>query len=86
MILDLDRYRRAIKPICKSFVEREPDADQNALISRIALGTNCPITAVAYFMAELYGLSPELIRRISVLRQFYGITTVKGLESLKETC
>lgn len=78
MTLDLNRYRRAIKPICEAFVTREPDEDQNSLISRIALGTNCPITAVSYYMAELYGMTPELVRKIAFLKQFYNIIEVRG--------
>lgn len=80
MTIDLNRYRRNIKPIIEAFVTREPTADKNELIGRIALATTCPIIAVCYYMSELYGMSPELKAFIGRLVDFYKVDTILGEE------
>lgn len=78
MIVDLNKYRWAIKPICRSFVEREPTASKEDLCARISLATNCHLVAVVHYMAELYGMTPELESFLGRLTSFYKIDSVIG--------
>lgn len=78
MIVDLNRYRWAIKPICKSWAEREPNADKNDLCARISLATNCHLIAVVHYMCELYGDTPELDSYLERLVAFYKIDGIIG--------
>ena len=78
MIVDLNKYRWAIKPICRSYAEREPDAPKDDLCARIALATNCHLIAVVHYMSELYGMTPELEGFLGRLIAFYKIDGIVG--------
>ena len=76
MKIDLDRYRRVIKPIVKNFVNKNPTKDKDVIIGEVAIYTNCHIVAVAYFMAELFGMSEELQETTNNLEKFYRFPEV----------
>ena len=71
MILDLDRYRRVIKPLVKLHIQRNSEVDKGKELTTIAQSTECHILAVAYFMEELFGKTEELTAKIESLQKFY---------------
>ena len=85
MTLDLNRYRHVIKPIVKLTIERDPGLDKPETLQLIAQATNCHIVAVGHYMAELYGMTPELQRKIAMLVSFYHIDSIINQEAFSET-
>jgi hypothetical protein len=71
MILDLNKYRRVIKPLVESYITRTPDADKCEDLTLIAQSTGCHILAVGYYMGELFGFSEELKAKIGRLQTYY---------------
>lgn len=83
MTIDLDRYRRTIKPIVKLFVERQVSKKSKSEIAgAISLATECPIIAVCYYMAELYGMDLELNTLLNALIAFYHVDEVVNQEEI----
>jgi len=80
MILDLNRYRKTIKPLVKLHIARNPDSDLNMNLSMIAQSTSCHILAVSYYLGELFGFSEELESKIVRLQTFYHYVTVTNKE------
>lgn len=84
MIVDLARCRRIVKPTCKAMGDREREINPADLCGRAALATSCHIVAVAYYMAELYGMTPRLQAFIDLHVDFYHITEVQNQEAFYE--
>lgn len=78
MKYDLDLYRRTIIPIIVGWCQFRPDETPISQIGAIAIGTECPIVAVAYFVEEVFGTSEELKAYIEILEKFYKVTEIKG--------
>ncbi len=78
MTIDLNRYRRAIKPICKTWADREHKVPKHELCGSIAIATNCPIIAIGYYMSELYGMTEELQSFLTRLIAFYQVDDIVG--------
>jgi hypothetical protein len=76
--IDLDSYRRVIKPLVELHVKRNPEQDLNNTLSVIAQTTTCHIVAVGYFLAELYGMNPNLRSKLDMLEKFYSYPEVKN--------
>lgn len=84
MTIDLNLYRRVIKPIVKNFVNKNPTKDKDVIIGEVAIYTNCHIVAVAYFMAELFGMSEELQETTDKLEKFYRYPEVINKEPFND--
>jgi hypothetical protein len=78
MTIDLSRYRRAVKPDLKGYIDRNPGRDPFDLISIYSPTSSCHIIAVSYYYAELYGMTPELNAFISRQMHYYHVTRVDG--------
>ena len=80
MVLDLNNYRRAVKPAVALFMENHKDKPLKQLIGSMAIAYSCHIVAVCYFVAELKGgLPEELEDTLKNLCKFYDITEVTGI-------
>lgn len=85
MTIDLSRYRHSIKPIVEAFVDRDEGKEpMHELCGRIAIATNCPIIAVGHYMAELYGMTPELRGFLDRLITFYKVDSITNQEAYHE--
>lgn len=81
MTIDLERYRRVIKPLIKLYVERQTrTVTKSQVCGPLAIATNCPIIAVAHFVGELYGFDAELTGYIDRLVAFYKVDAVINQE------
>ena len=76
MKLDLNTYRHSIKPTVKHYMESKPNEDKCYHLTIIAQATHCHIIIIGYFVAELYGMSPELRDRLDFLEKYYDYPTV----------
>lgn len=76
MIIDLNRYRRNIKPLVQYYVERNPDINKSDALTVVAGMTDCHIVAVGYYMAELFGMTEELRNSLDRLEKFYNYPIV----------
>lgn len=73
MVLNVNRYRGAKAALVRFFHSmREPDIQRR--ISLIAITTHTPIIAVAVFVGEDIGFTPELNLMIERLVNDYKIT------------
>ena len=84
MTLDLDLYRRAVKPIVKVYMDRHKGENQSKLIGDLASDTYCHIIAIAHFVGELYGMDPETQRILDVAIAFYKCDVINTLDTTKE--
>ncbi len=84
MIIDLNVYRRSILPQVKLWCDAK-EGNPKDHIADISLATSCPIVAVAYYVSELYGTTPELEEYIKKLVDFYHIDDIVGIEALDNT-
>ncbi len=80
MIIDLNRYRRVIKPLVKLYFDRNPDKDKNIAITEISNTTTCHIVAVGYYTAELYGMTEYLRSKLDMLEEFYRFPEIRNIE------
>lgn len=79
MTIDLDKYRNQI-PFIKYLMDKaKPEERLTRTLSEIAPAIHCPIIAVAYYVAEIYGMSPETQLVIDKLKTYYRVTEVKGV-------
>lgn len=80
MIIDLNAYRRTIRPIVEYRIHWRPQEDFNYTISDIAQAHDCHLVAVAYYYAEIRGMTPELQAMIDRISQYYHVTGVINSE------
>lgn len=79
MILDINRYRLSIPFITYLMDRSEPQDRFGATMSIAAIACHCHIVAVAYFTAEIYGMSNETQLLIQSLMKYYRIKGVIGV-------
>lgn len=78
MTYDLNAYRHTVKPQIKSWCNYKSQEDPHSMIGALAVATDCPIVAICYFVAELYGMTNELQTKIQRLEHFYKVDAVLG--------
>lgn len=74
MRIDLDKYS-----INKEFIQRwylESGEPTGYAVAMMAQATLVPCIVVAYYIGEVSGWTPELLRHIEVLKTFYGYTEI----------
>ena len=80
MKIDLNRYRKIIKPLVELYLKRNPEQKLHPTLSILAQTTNCHIIAVGYYIAELRGMEPELKSILDMLEQFYQLPEIENFE------
>lgn len=84
MTVDLNLYRRTIKPLIKIYMDRHIGENVSKCLGDIASDTYCPIIAVACFAAEIYGMNPDFQRVLDSALTFYGATVINRLDLVIE--
>ena len=69
--MQIDKYRHNILPIVIKWRKDRPHEDFITACGYIALSTNCPIIAIAYFIGETEGFTNDLNKYIKRLEDFY---------------
>ena len=80
MILDLNRYRRVIKPLVKLHLARNEDKNICNELTIIAEATKCHILAVGHYVLELIGPNEELEAKVGRLQNYYHDVIVTNKE------
>jgi hypothetical protein len=75
MQLDLNTYSVNRIPI-QDWYRWHGDQRITDIISIQAAGTHCPCIALAFYLAEDIGYTPELIRLIDIFIKDYGYTEI----------
>lgn len=76
MQLDLDTYANSSKKSIQNWYRRHSDERITDIISIQAACTNCPCIALAFYLAEDIGFTPELIRLIDIFIKSNGYTKI----------
>lgn len=77
MTIDLKKY--AInRPFIQQWYKKNNNYDISKTISLHAAGMHCPCIALAFYLAEDIGYTPELIRIIDILIKTYDYTEIKN--------
>lgn len=76
-MMDLDHTRINVSFI-QELTKLLTQPEREAKASLIATATHCPIIAVYYYIAELYGMTPIIQSRIDNLCNYYNIKEVIG--------
>ena len=77
MLIDLDKYR-AHKTYTQIWYRQNAHLGLSTAISIWAPSTHCPCIAVAFFIADDIGYTPELIRIIDILIKSYNYKRILG--------
>ena len=77
VVIDIDKYRVS-KEATKRFLDTKPAEERIEHIGAASVSSGCPIIAVSYYYGEIYGFTPELLRKISDLCSFYKVSQVIG--------
>lgn len=71
MIVDLERYSLSKKLVQDWFLSQKIK-DINSAVPILACSTLIPCIVIAFYIGEVDGWSPEILRKIKVLTEFYG--------------
>lgn len=81
MILDLDTYRVNI-PAVKAYCDKLTSEKRIEYLGRLTNATHCHIVVVGYYIAEIYGMTPELQDKINRDMLYHNVKGVKGYKPL----
>ncbi len=76
-MIDLDHTRINV-PFIHDLTKNLSQKDREEKASLLATATHCPIIAVLYYIAELYGMTPTLKKGIARRCKYYTIKEVRG--------
>lgn len=79
MKVDLNTYRRNVKPQVKIYRELRPELKWQEIIQLTCAGTMAPLVVIGHFYGELYGFE-DVQPYIESLMKFYGYTELVGKE------
>lgn len=87
MIIDVNKYSINEKVVKEWYLENG-DNKPGIAISIMANATMVPCIVVAYWIGDVSGWPPEVIKSIHALMKFYGYTQVLNIpaNSPKEVC
>lgn len=71
MTVDLNLYRRVVKPLLATALDLDPERNPEDVISEISRVTNCHIIAVTYYAVEILGNNGKLEKFLVSLFKFY---------------
>ncbi len=78
MIEDLSRYSAERKSFVQKWYETNRDhTGVDEAIAIMAIASGCPCIVVAYWIAEIEGMTEGLKKNIDIITKFYGYTEIK---------
>lgn len=80
MIFDINVYRIHFKDL-KAALEPRPKEVRNYWASFFAATSQCPIIAVLYFTAEIYGMDKETRDNLDIVEKLNSVTKVIGYKN-----
>lgn len=77
MRIDLETYS-ARREYIHSMYESKYKGDTNRAIGSLAAITMVPCIVIAFYLAEIEGFTPDLIKSINSLIDFYGYSEIQN--------
>jgi len=69
----MENYKNTFERI-KIIKTHNPNSDFNDLLNKMALGTGVPLIVICNYLAQEYGMTDEIKKKIEELNLFYGYT------------
>ena len=67
----MENYKNTFERI-KIIKTQNPSSNFNDLLNKMALGTGVPLIVICNFLAQEYGMTDEIEKKIVELNLFYG--------------